>query len=158
MKHSKKPAFRPASSYEQRHLSCCMARIEEQRHWLHQVRSVLPAEIAAHIVHVLISGARLLIYTYSASWASQIRFYDGVILNKLQASGQQKISKLQVKLLMPDAMKTARRHARLPSADTVDSVFGPLDSQRDDALGQALARLGRILKQKVAEQEGDAEP
>jgi len=158
MKHSKKPAFRPASSYEQRHLSYCMARIEEQRHLLHQVRSALPTEIATHIVHALVSGGRLLIYTYSASWASQIRFYDGVILNKLQASGQQKISKLQVKLLMPEAMKASRRHARLPSADTVDSVFGTLDTQRDDALGQALTRLGRILKQKLAEQEGSAEP
>lgn len=158
MKHSKKSAFKPAASYEQRHLTVCMARLEEQRRLLQQVQSALPPEMAAQVVHTLVSGSRLLVYTHSASWASQIRFYDGVILNKLQASGQQKISKLQVKLLMTDSMSELKRHARLPSMDTVDSVFGTLDTHRDDALSQALARLGRMLKQKLAEQEGDAEP
>ena len=156
MKHSKKSAFKPAASYEQRHLTVCMARLEEQRRLLRQVKSALPPEMAAQIVHTLVSGSRLLIYTHSASWASQIRFYDEVILNKLQASGQQKISKLQVKLLMTNSMMDLKRHARLPSAETVDSVFGTLDTHREDTLGQALARLGRILKQKLSEQEAAA--
>lgn len=152
MKHSKKPAFKAASSFEQRHLTVCLARIEEQRQLLVLIKSVLPPELASRIVHTLISGSRLLIYTSSASWASQIRFYNEVILTKLQASGQQKINKLQVRLLLNETAPVSRRHARLPAAATVDSLFGKTDHVPSDELGQALTRLGDMLKKKLQEQ------
>lgn len=151
MKHSKKSAFKPASSYEQRHLTNCMARVEEQRRLLRQVKSAVSPEIAAQIVHALVSGSRLLVYTHSANWASQIRFNDRVILNKLQSSGQQKIIKLQVKLLMADSIIHSKRHPRLPSAQTVDSVFSNISANQEDSLAQAMIRLGRLLKKKLDE-------
>jgi hypothetical protein len=151
MKHSKKSAFKPASSYGQPSLTICMARVEEQRRLLQLVKSAVAPEIAAQIVHTLVSGSRLLVYTHSANWASQIRFNDRVILNKLQSSGQQKIIKLQVKLLMPDSISDSKRHPRLPSAHTVDSVFGNISTHDEDPLAQAMTRLRLLLKKKLDE-------
>lgn len=154
MKHSKKSAFKPALSYGPVHLTHYMAVMEQQRQLLDLVRSAVPQELALHIVHTLLSDLRLVVYTHSANWASQIRFYDELILNKLQASGQQKIRKLQVKLLMNETIQDSARHACLPSAETIDNLFGNLAQNRDDELAQALSRLGHILKKKQQERDG----
>lgn len=148
MKHSKKPAFKPASAYQIGSLAFCQAIIAEQQRLLDMVKSVLPAEIAAHALHCVASGKRLLIYTASASWASQIRFFQQVILNKLRESGQRNISGLQVKVLPQSAKSKSTRYPVRPAPQTVSAVFAPFDSAGNDELTQALSRLGKTLMRK----------
>jgi hypothetical protein len=149
MKHSKKPVFKPALAFESGQLKFCMALIAEQQRLLTLVKSVLPAELAAHALHCVVSGQRLLIYTEAASWASQIRFFHQVILNKLLASGQRNLSNLQVKVSPPAASSEPRKLKRLPSAETVRETFAQFDEESHDDLNAALSRLGKTLRKRT---------
>lgn len=148
MNRSKKTAFRSALDYDGRPLAVCLEKIAEQNRLLHIVRTALPPSIAEHADHCVVSAARLLIYTTSAAWASQIRFFNQAILNKLHESGQQKITHVQVKILLqPDEPKRGRV-ARLPSGEIVQAVFGQMNENSEDVLDKALAKLAKTLKKR----------
>lgn len=156
MKHSKKPAFKPLSAYDSRQLTICRAIIDEQRRVLAMVKSVLPPEIAAHVRYGVVSSSRLLLYTESASWASQIRFFNEAILNKLQASGQINIKKLQLRVIPAlEVVSPAKRKPRLPSADTVGVIAAQVDEESGDELDKALSRLGKTLAKRLRSQSTD---
>jgi len=145
MGYSKNAMFRSAIDFDSGSLALYMEKIAEQNQLLRVVRVVLPPSIAEHADYCVTSGARLMIYTESAVWASQIRFYQDAILNKLHELGQQKVTRVQVKILLrPDDAKKART-ARLPSAETVQSMLGSVDEKSDDVLDQALANLAKTL-------------
>lgn len=149
MAYSKKPVFKSAMQFDSRLLTVFMEKVAEQNQLLGVVRAALPPSIAEHADSCVLSGARLLIYTESAAWASQIRFYSQAILNKLSESGQQKITNIRVKVLLhPEEPKT-RRFLHLPSSETVRMVFGHLDEKSDDELAKALAKLGKTLKKRL---------
>jgi hypothetical protein len=132
-----------------RPLAMCLEKIAEQKQLLCAVRNSLPENIAQHAMHCVLSNTRLLVYTDSAAWASQIRFFNQEILKNLQALGR-RIEKVQVKLALPPARAASHRGTRVPSAATIDGVFGRLDEKSTDALDFALAKLGRTLKKRLA--------
>lgn len=141
--------FKSAMEFDSRLLTVLMEKVAEQNQLLRVVRAALPSSIAEHADSCVVSGTRLLIYTGSAAWASQIRFYNQAILNKLSESGQQKITNIKVKvLLQPRGLETGRS-ARLPSPETVRAVFGKLDENSDDVLDKALAKLGKTLQKRL---------
>ena len=149
MSHSKKPVFRSALDFEGRSLAVCLEKIAEQNQLLRIVRTALPPSIAEHASHCVVSGARLLIYTASAAWASQIRFYQEAILNKLQQSGQQKITRIQVKVLLQPVETRTARTAQLPSPETVQFMLHVVDEKSDDELDKAFARLAKTLRKRL---------
>jgi len=152
MNDSKKPVFIAASDLPVRALSQCLAKIAEQQMWLRRIQSLMPPHIAEHATHCVINGTRLIIYTHSAVWASQIRFFHEVILNNIRASGQGKIVKVQIKILPPDIKRTVRgKSARLPSADTVKSMLGQVDDRSTDVVQIALASLAKTLHRRREE-------
>jgi hypothetical protein len=83
MTHSKKSVFKSALDFDGRQMAVCLAMIAEQNKLLAIVKTALPIEIAKSVNHCVRSKHRLLLYTESASWASQLRFYHQAILNKL---------------------------------------------------------------------------
>jgi len=149
MDHSKKTVFRPALNFEGGALAKCLEQIAEQNHVLRIVRAALPASIAEHAEHCVISASRLIVYTDSSAWASQIRFFQQAILNKLQESGQQKIVKVHVKLYSPLPEFKASPAARLPSAETVQALLRQVDENSEDVLNRALAKLARTLSKRL---------
>lgn len=149
MNHSKKTVFRSAMDFKGRSLAMCLEKIAEQNQFLRIVRTALPESIAEHANHCVISGARLLIYTDSAAWASQIRFFHQAILNKLQESGQQKIVQVQIKVISSLFESRGGRTARLPTHETVQVMLGQVDNESDDVLDAALARLARTLRKRL---------
>ncbi len=149
MKHAKKTAFKPALAFESGQLAFCLALIAEQQRLLALVKTVLPTELAAHALHCVASGERLLIYTETASWASQIRFFQQVILNKLLESGQRNISNLQVKISPPTWSSKPRKLKPLPSAATVRSIEEQFSEKSGDELDMALSRLGKALRKRL---------
>lgn len=156
MKHSKKPVFKPLSAYDSRQLTICRAIIDEQRRVVAMVKSVLPPEIATHVSHGVVSSSRLLLYTESASWASQIRFFNEAILNKLQSSGQINIKKLQLRVIPAlEAASPVKRKPYLPSADTVGAIAAQVDEASGDELDKALSRLGKTLARRLRSQPAD---
>lgn len=149
MNDLKKPAFRSASDFQVKVLSQCLAKIADQQHLLRRVQSVLPPNIAEHAIHCVVSGSRLIVYTLSSAWASQIRFFHEVILNNIQASGQGKIDKVQIKILPPLAGGSERtKVARLPSAETVKMILGQVDDKSTDVVQVALTSLAKTLQRR----------
>lgn len=150
MNHSKKPVFKSAMDFNGRPLAICLEKIAEQKQLLNRVQNSLPADIAEHAIHCVLSNTRLLVYTDSAVWASQIRFFNQEIVNNLQANGWQNIRGVQVKLILSAKHGTSKRIVYLPSAETVNGILGQVDDNSDDVLELALAKLGRTLKKRLA--------
>jgi len=150
MGNSKKSVFKSALDFKARQLTISLEIIKEQMALLAVVRTALPDEIANHVQHCVHSGRRLLIYTESAGWASQIRFYHGDILNKMAESGQQNIISLQVRIGQQSDQPLTRRTARLPSADNINLLRHQLkDEESEDVLKLALARLAKTLDKRL---------
>lgn len=150
MGNSKTSAFKSALAFDARQLAKCMEIIAEQKVLLTVVKSALPAEIAAHVQHCVLSGTRLLVYTESTAWASQIRFFHAAILNKLAESGQKKILALQVRLDPQIRQPSTKRGARLPSAENINQLRNQVKGrENDDVLTQAIAKLAGTLEKRL---------
>jgi hypothetical protein len=95
----------------------------------------------------------LLIYTASASWASQIRFYQRDILTKLAESGHRNIGNLLVKISPPVQEQVSQRSVQLPSAENISLIGGMMAEKQDgDVLKQALLRLAGTLEKRLKRQ------
>jgi hypothetical protein len=143
--------FKTALDHGNNQLALCFDKIAAQQALLVIVRSALPREIAEHAVHCVASGSQILLYSDSANWASQIRFFNRAILDKLHAAGQQYIVRLQVRIV-PPMMEMARlkRGPRLPSAENVGLICDQAQrGDEQDVLGAALARLGAALNKRL---------
>ncbi|MBD9359265.1 DUF721 domain-containing protein [Methylomonas sp. EbB] len=145
--------FRTALDFDNKQLNLCLVKITAQQALLAIVRAALPAEIAPHAQHCVVSGAQMLLYCDSASWASQIRFFNRAILDKLHAAGHPYIVRLQVRIVPPIAEPVRpKRTPRLPSAENVGLIaqqFKLADEQ--DVLAAALTRLGATLAKRLRE-------
>lgn len=155
MAHANKTGFKAANGFEPLSLAGCFEKLAEQQHLLNRVRSVLPSEVARHAAHCVLSGTRLLIYAENANWASQIRFFQEVILNKIRGSGQKNIDKLQVKVMQSKALAEKRRKPRLPKKETLCLLqhYAEQPSSDGDELALAMARLARTLAKRVRQTE-----
>ena len=145
----KTSVFKPVLNYELRPLQHCRAIINQQLELTAQVKKALPAELGEHVVHCVASGQKLLVYTASACWASQIRFFQDSILTNISTSAQQNLTNLQVKLILTDTPRVKLRMPRVPSAETVSQLY--FDDNGDE-LAQSLGRLLATLHKKLAKQ------
>lgn len=149
MNHSKKPVFKSTLDFEGRPLTLCLEKITEQKRMLREIRSALPAHIAEHVMHCVSHADRCILYTESAVWASQIRFFHQVILNKIHASGQQKIVRVQVKVLPLNHAEQPRRLPKLPSSEIAQVIWQQADHQSHDVLAVALCKLAKTLCKRL---------
>lgn len=124
------------------------SQIEQQRRVLQQVRRGLPDNLAKHACHCLISRNTLVVYTDSAMWASQLRFYQQAMLKNAAALTREPIAKVQVKIITVTTGITLRPEpsVKIPSASTVEMMEKQSQSIRDDNLKLALQRLNSTLK------------
>ncbi|OAI17435.1 hypothetical protein A1507_10960 [Methylomonas koyamae] len=149
--------FKSVSKFQIQSLQPCVEQIARQQQLLRVIKNVLPPQIASHATHCVVSGRRLSVYTDSASWASQIRFFSNDILDELRERGELSLVRLQVRVLMSDYRQTkVGRKPRLPSRETIDLLCLKSEACRaDDPLAKALMRLGATLKRRAeADQSG----
>jgi hypothetical protein len=152
-----KTVFKSALDFDLRQLQAPLAVIAAQQALLCKIKAILPAEIAAHIQHCVVSGSRLIIYAEAASWASQIRFYQNEILASLVASGQKNINSLQVRIGLNQQLYKSERSANLPSSANIQSLNAQLEnSTTDDVLATALSRLAKTLEKKSAAKQQES--
>jgi len=150
MGNSKKAVFKSALDFEARQLAVALQTIAAQKALAVIVKTALPAEIASHVQHCVQSGKRLLIYTETASWASQIRFFHTDILNKIIDSGQNNITSVQVRIALQLNQQHRNRTARLPSEENITMLRNQFKEQESgDELKQALAKLAKTLDKRI---------
>lgn len=151
MSHPKKAAFKSALDFSNRSLALCLNTIAQQQRLLTLIKAGLPEDIAEHVLHCVIAETQLLIYTDSAAWASQIRFFHTAILNKLHSCGQQKIAKLQVRISPQMGALAKIRRVKLPSRHSADVIQGAVRGDAGDELDMALSRLASTLRKRLGE-------
>jgi hypothetical protein len=91
--------FKPISEFHNRTIDKLVMQVEQQKDLLSLVKDVLPEELAAQILHCVIHGSTLFVYTHAAVWASKLRFYQGAILKNVSPHIQTQLDYVKMRLL-----------------------------------------------------------
>jgi len=142
------PLFRKSLAFPNRTMVYLQSQIEHQGLILQQIKAVLPDDLAKQTKHCLIKDHKLLVYTDSAIWASQLRFYNSVLLASIQNLVKFPIETMQIKIISrPSGLsETLTRKAKLPSLEGIDLIRKHGQSISDDKLSTALLKLSTTLK------------
>ncbi len=139
--------------YTNKSLTLLIRQVSEQLSVLKQIKAVLPAHLANHALHCVINNNKLVIFTDSAAWASQLRFYDSVMLGVISKIAVTKaVTSLKVKVTIstPEG-NSPKKTAIIPSQTVVDELhaysYSTADPQLKDALGRLSTTLARLQKQ-----------
>lgn len=138
--------FRLAQSFQNRSLAAVQSRLAQQQALLQRLRNKLPPVLAHHLLHCVADRDKLVLYTDSAVWASQLRFYKRAILDAAQAA-EHPCEKMLVRLLTDQTGMSPRPtdKVRLPSAENIALLAKSADELGDSQLQQALQKLGATL-------------
>jgi hypothetical protein len=122
-------------------------QIAQQKRLLQTVQSLLPKQLADHVVHCVLREQKLLIYTHSAVWASQLRFYHNEILSAIASYTKQPVTNVLVRIIAEQIGEThAERKARLPTPERIAQLQQDSSHIADESLRLALLRLGSTLE------------
>ena len=143
--------FKKSLAFPNRTMVYLYSQIEQQQRILQQIKTVLPDNLAKQTKHCLIKDHKLLVYTDSAIWASQLRFYNSAILASIQTLVKSPIDNLQIKIISRPSgrTETATRKANLPSLEGIDLIRKHSLSISDDKLSAALLKLSVTLKRQA---------
>jgi hypothetical protein len=122
-------------------------QIEQQQRILQCVQAILPESLAKQAKHCLIRGKRLLIYTDSPAWASQLRFYSGTLIAAMTLLMGRPIEIVQVRIIAGQTGLVSRpkRKANLPSAEKIAIIRNDSLNVADNELSLALLKLSSTL-------------
>lgn len=123
-------------------------QIDNQKKLLMGIKAVLPKDLADKTQHCVIQEKKLLIYTDSAIWASQLRFYEQIVLSAINQLSRTRILSVQTKILTtPTYYKTLNiRKPTLPSVENITSLQKDSLGIEDLQLRNSLQKLGKTLK------------
>jgi hypothetical protein len=140
--------FKAALSFPNRTIAFFYSQIELQKRVLLRIHEVLPAAIAKHALHCVINGKKLLVYTDTAAWASQLRFYNSAILAAIAPVTRESVSIMQIKVRSETLSATSlpSRKPMIPSADKIALIHEQSLTVSDEQLKQSLLRLSATLK------------
>ncbi len=146
---AKKPTpFKPALSFPNRTFAYLYSQIEQQKQALQKIHEVLPAALGQHALHCVVHGKKLLVYTDTAAWASQLRFYNRAILAAIAPVTRESVSIMQIKINMGaiEAAPRAPRKPNIPSAEQIELIHSHSLTVADEPLKLALLKLSTTLK------------
>jgi hypothetical protein len=130
-------------SYQNQTMAYFHGQIRQQKRLLQAIQKLLPLDLAEHIHCCLIKDKKLLIYTDSAAWASQLRFYNATLL----ASTEPLVTTVQIKVITQQVglVTHSERKARLPSSEKIAELQKDSLSIADEPLQVALLKLSATL-------------
>jgi hypothetical protein len=135
-----------ALSFKNQTMTSLHSQIARQKQLLREVRTVLPENLAKELKHCLIKDDTLLMYTDSAVWASQLRFYQNAILatTALLAEG---VTKVQIKMITQQVgfVTQSERKVKLPSAEQISKMQSDSLHIADEQLRNSLLSLSATL-------------
>ncbi|NOS87757.1 MAG: DUF721 domain-containing protein [Methylococcaceae bacterium] len=142
----KPPTFKPSAAFYNRTMGYFYSQIDQQQRLLQRVRAVLPDTLAAHAQHCLVRDHTLLVYTPSAVWATQLRFYKTALLGAVSNWAKTPIEQVQIKLITRQVglADGYARAAKIPSAQLIERIRQD-NLAADDELGLALLKLSQTL-------------
>ncbi|MCH9698917.1 MAG: DciA family protein [Gammaproteobacteria bacterium] len=118
------------------------------------VRSVIPENLVSQCLGCSVNYNQLTIYSHSAVWISQLRFYQSEILNAVndsQSGYQFSTVKFRVMVTQTGASQaTHSSHTIVPSHNTIDMIEDSAKHVTDQQLGAKLKHLAQTLRSRRA--------
>ena len=143
---AKNSFFKSALGYEGKIFATYKYQLEIQNELLKTVKSALPSHLSSHALYCVASGKKIIIYTDSASWSSQLRFYHHDILQALSTPNNRLFEALQIKIIPQTIERKQEKELNPPSPENIELILSQADHQTDEKLKAALLRLGRTFK------------
>jgi hypothetical protein len=161
--------FKAALSFPNGTIAYYCSQIERQKQVLQRIHAVLPLSIAEHALHCVVNGKKLLIYTDTAAWASQLRFYNRAILDAIAPITRESVSIMQIKVRAETSSAGRKREAgdeafqamppgrkpNIPSAEKIAFIHSHSLTVSDERLKAALLRLSATLEKLSKPQASD---
>jgi hypothetical protein len=124
------------------------SQIQQQHLILQRIQAVLPEQLAKQVRHCLIRDKKLLIYTDSAAWASQLRFYNSAILAAIAPLTRTLVEIMQIKIIAGQIglILSSKRKAKIPSLEKIENIRNHSLTVSDDQLRTALLKLSTTLE------------
>lgn len=144
----KKTNFKSALSYDQKIMTGYKYKLAIHAKVLQAIQQVLPEELASHVLYCTITGKKISLYTNSAVWSSQLRFYKQVILKAAVDSKQGSFEIFQAKIIPKVKEVEIENKMITPSAENIDLLLDQAKHQSNDKLKYSLLRLGDTLKKR----------
>jgi hypothetical protein len=143
----KRQTLKPILAYPNKSIAQLSLQINQQLAILGQIKSVLPIELQVHVLHSVLNGKKLLIYTDSANWATQLRFYGETMLAVFKSNCSTPATVLQVKIIndVATAKVNPKNKATIPSQRVSYEIRKLSLVTTDPQLKQALSNLSSTL-------------
>jgi hypothetical protein len=124
------------------------SQIEQQQRILQRIQAALPDALAKQVRHCLIRDKKLLIYTDSAAWASQLRFYNSAILAAIVPLARTPVEMLQIRIIAGQTglIPGHKRKAKIPSVEKIENIRNDSLTVSDNQLRLALLKLSTTLE------------
>jgi hypothetical protein len=144
----KPPSFKASLSFKNRTMAYFYSQIQQQHLILQRIQAVLPEQLAKQVRHCLIRDKKLLIYTDSAAWASQLRFYNSAILAAIAPLTRTLVEIMQIKIIAGQTglILSSKRKAKIPSLEKIENIRNHSLTVSDDQLRTALLKLSTTLE------------
>jgi Dna[CI] antecedent, DciA len=139
----KAQALKPILTYPNRTIAQLCLQIDQQSAILARIKAVLPETLANHALHCVLNNNKLLIYTDSANWASQLRFYGKTMLAAIGPASSTPATTIHIKIIdLSTTTKTSpKRMAVIPSFAVSKEIHEQSLITTDPQLKQALDKL-----------------
>jgi hypothetical protein len=146
--------LKPILAYPNKTITHLYLQINQQLALLRRIKAVLPKELADHTLHCVLNNKKLLVYTDSATWASQLRFHGKIMLNAIELAASTPASTIQIKIInaTPTATTNAKPRTVIPSKTVAYEIRNQSLLSTDPQIKQALDKLSTTLA-RLASQE-----
>jgi len=145
-------SFKTVSSFNYSQLGNLYAQVAEHQRLRQRVCSMLPEQLAQAVLHCAIKNKKLLVYTHSSAWSSQLRFYQGTILANLSQKAVSPADSMQVKIVVMQSGASSSRFytTHVPSTGTLSVLQKQSEALPDEALRQSFLKLLDTLRKVSA--------
>jgi hypothetical protein len=145
---SKNSAFKPIALIQNSLFNRLQQQVTAQQHLTQDIKKALPESLANQVQHSLLKQTVLIVYTGSANWASQLRFYSSVIMEAGSTSNNTRISAVHIKIIAKPTVPEPHKHkANRLSTEKIEFLHSYSHSVQDDQLKKSLLKLTHTLKQ-----------
>jgi hypothetical protein len=103
--------------------------------------------LAGQVVHCVLKNSQLLLFTGSAAWASQLRFYSQTLLRTLMSNNVQ-VTSVQIRVIAQSARSEPQlKKASKLSPEKIEFLQSYSHSIQDAQLKASFLKLSHTLKQ-----------
>lgn len=145
MPMSKINTFKTINTHNNRVLANYQRQIKQQQHLLNFIKQLLPTPLAEHVLYCTIFVKKLLIYTDSATWSSQLRFYQKTMLEAVINAELAQVETIKIKLIAQHKPPKNESVINMPSEDNIKLLRNCGEQTEDEKLKQALLNLSNTL-------------